>query len=87
MQHGLKKIIVALAIVATGTVAVTLKAQGRGNPRPECANPKIPAAECNIAVIPKLHVPGSGMREQRAHPMQKASLDGSRVGIPDAKNS
>ena len=52
MHHGMKKTLVALAIVATGAVAVTLNAQGRGNPRPECANPKIPAAECNIGATP-----------------------------------
>ena len=59
---------VALAIVAMGAAAVTLEAQqqgqergagaaggqggGRGNPRPECVNPKIPAAECNVGATP-----------------------------------
>ena len=58
---------VALAIVSMGALAVTLDAQqgqerggaaaggqgaGRGNVRPECVNPKIPAAECNIGATP-----------------------------------
>ena len=67
MHDGLKKTMVALAVVAMGAAAVTLAAQqeqgrgaaaaggqgaGRGNVRPECVNPKIPAAECNIGATP-----------------------------------
>src|SRR5688572_14612917 len=67
MHDGLKKTTVALAIVSMGALAVTLDAQqgqkqggaaaggrgaGRGNVRPECVSPKIPAAECNIGATP-----------------------------------
>ena len=63
----LKKTMVALAIVSMGALAVTLDAQqgqerggaaaagqgaGRGTVRPECVNPKIPAAECNVGATP-----------------------------------
>src|SRR5262245_54112948 len=52
MHKGLINTSVGLAFVAVGTAAGAAGGQGRGNPRPECANPKIPAAECNIGATP-----------------------------------